>query len=99
MAAPRPPEVQKHGSYRCPLCRERMTQVKDSRPTEEGYIRRRRYCESCASSFSTIEVPADKTTTPGEIHALSAQTSKAFTETVRHFNALNRAIRKAAKGA
>jgi transcriptional repressor NrdR len=41
---------------RCPFCGEADTQVKDSRPTEDGSaIRRRRFCGSCSQRFTTIE--------------------------------------------
>ena len=41
---------------RCPFCGEADTQVKDSRPTEDGSaIRRRRFCTGCAQRFTTIE--------------------------------------------
>jgi len=41
---------------RCPFCGHEDTQVKDSRPTEENAaIRRRRYCDSCGSRFTTFE--------------------------------------------
>jgi transcriptional repressor NrdR len=41
---------------RCPFCGEADTQVKDSRPTEDGNsIRRRRNCPSCGQRFTTIE--------------------------------------------
>jgi transcriptional repressor NrdR len=41
---------------RCPYCQNEDTQVKDSRPTEEGaVIRRRRECTSCNSRFTTEE--------------------------------------------
>jgi transcriptional repressor NrdR len=41
---------------RCPYCQNEDTQVKDSRPTEEGaVIRRRRECPSCNSRFTTEE--------------------------------------------
>ena len=41
---------------RCPFCGHTETQVKDSRPTEENAsIRRRRYCPSCGSRFTTFE--------------------------------------------
>ena len=40
----------------CPFCGHDDTQVKDSRPTEDGSaIRRRRFCTSCGQRFSTIE--------------------------------------------
>lgn len=41
---------------RCPFCFHSESQVKDSRPTEDGTsIRRRRQCESCGARFSTFE--------------------------------------------
>jgi len=41
---------------RCPFCGELDTQVKDSRPTDDGSaIRRRRFCASCSQRFTTIE--------------------------------------------
>jgi transcriptional repressor NrdR len=41
---------------RCPFCGHDDTQVKDSRPTEDNSaIRRRRFCPSCGSRFTTFE--------------------------------------------
>ena len=41
---------------RCPFCGHEDTQVKDSRPTEDGSaIRRRRSCAGCGQRFSTVE--------------------------------------------
>lgn len=41
---------------RCPYCAGEDTQVKDSRPTEDGAaIRRRRVCSSCGGRFTTFE--------------------------------------------
>lgn len=41
---------------RCPFCGNEDTQVKDSRPSEDGQsIRRRRFCPSCDSRFTTFE--------------------------------------------
>jgi len=41
---------------RCPFCGNEDTQVKDSRPSEEGAsIRRRRFCAECDSRFTTFE--------------------------------------------
>ena len=41
---------------RCPFCTADDTQVKDSRPTEEGAtIRRRRACTECGARFTTFE--------------------------------------------
>lgn len=40
----------------CPFCGAEDTQVKDSRPTEEGAaIRRRRACTNCGARFTTFE--------------------------------------------
>ena len=44
------------GLMRCPFCGHEDSQVKDSRPTEDGAaIRRRRQCEGCAARFTTFE--------------------------------------------
>ena len=41
---------------RCPFCSNEETQVKDSRPTEDGTaIRRRRNCTDCSGRFTTFE--------------------------------------------
>lgn len=41
---------------RCPFCSHHDTQVKDSRPSEDGStIRRRRFCPNCNSRFTTFE--------------------------------------------
>lgn len=40
----------------CPFCGHDDTQVKDSRPSDDGAsIRRRRYCANCGQRFTTIE--------------------------------------------
>lgn len=40
----------------CPFCGHEDTQVKDSRPSEEGgAIRRRRMCSACHARFTTFE--------------------------------------------
>lgn len=40
----------------CPFCHSEDTQVKDSRPSEDGAaIRRRRQCNSCDARFTTFE--------------------------------------------
>ena len=41
---------------RCPFCAHEDSQVKDSRPSEDGAaIRRRRQCEACGARFTTFE--------------------------------------------
>jgi len=47
---------QENRAMRCPFCGHEASQVKDSRPTEDGAaIRRRRQCEGCAARFTTFE--------------------------------------------
>ncbi len=46
----------KRAQMRCPFCGHEDTQVKDSRPNEDGAaIRRRRFCTGCGQRFTTIE--------------------------------------------
>ena len=41
---------------RCPFCGDNDSQVKDSRPTDDGAaIRRRRACPGCGARFTTFE--------------------------------------------
>lgn len=41
---------------KCPFCAHAETQVKDSRPSEDNHvIRRRRVCPSCTRRFTTFE--------------------------------------------
>ena len=41
---------------KCPACKSDMTQVKDSRPAEDGVaVRRRRECTVCGVRFTTYE--------------------------------------------
>ncbi len=41
---------------RCPFCGHLESQVKDSRPSEDGgVIRRRRFCPECGGRFTTFE--------------------------------------------
>lgn len=41
---------------RCPFCGHLESQVKDSRPSEDGQaIRRRRFCPTCSGRFTTFE--------------------------------------------
>lgn len=41
---------------KCPFCSHDDSQVKDSRPTDDGAaIRRRRQCEGCGARFTTFE--------------------------------------------
>ena len=41
---------------KCPFCGNADTQVKDSRPSDDGAaIRRRRSCPQCSGRFTTFE--------------------------------------------
>ena len=40
---------------RCPFCAHEDSQVKDSRPSEDGAAIRRRQCEACGARFTTFE--------------------------------------------
>ncbi len=41
---------------KCPICGFPDSRVIDSRPTEEGTIRRRRECDGCKRRFTTYEI-------------------------------------------
>ncbi len=40
---------------KCPYCGKENSRVIDSRPTDDGSIRRRRQCDSCGKRFTTYE--------------------------------------------
>lgn len=40
---------------KCPYCGKEDSRVMDSRPTDDGSIRRRRQCDSCGKRFTTYE--------------------------------------------
>lgn len=40
---------------KCPYCGKEDSKVTDSRPTEDGSIRRRRQCDFCGKRFTTYE--------------------------------------------
>lgn len=40
---------------KCPYCGKENSRVTDSRPTDNGAIRRRRQCDECAKRFTTYE--------------------------------------------
>lgn len=40
---------------KCPFCGKDNTKVIDSRPTDDGSIRRRRQCDACGKRFTTYE--------------------------------------------
>src|SRR5438067_12983285 len=54
--APASPSTRTSEPLRCPFCAHEDSQVKDSRPSEDGAaIRRRRQCEGCGARFTTFE--------------------------------------------
>src|SRR4029078_7790122 len=61
---------------RCPFCAHEDSQVKDSRPSEDGAaIRRRRQCEACGARFTTFERL--------QLRDLTASTNAGTAESVR----------------
>lgn len=46
----------------CPACFGTKGTTKDSRPTSDGTIRRRRACENCGHRFTTIETVREEMT-------------------------------------
>jgi transcriptional repressor NrdR len=53
---PKPAALHYLPLMRCPFCQGEDTQVKDSRPADDGAaIRRRRLCGSCEARFTTFE--------------------------------------------
>lgn len=85
-----------NGGTRCPTCREQNTSVKDSRPSPEGYTRRRRVCNSCGSVWSTLEVPEQARVTV-DLSAALVRATDSMNRAIGDFNALRRAIREATK--
>lgn len=92
------PTIKTLTAFRCPLCRDYDNEVKDSRPRSDGYIWRKRYCRSCSSAFSTVEIPVDLWTT-GQIDAELSRAAEALTSAVNTFNTLRKAYRSVRKSA
>lgn len=90
------PALRTPTAFQCPLCRERDNDVKDSRPSTDGFVRRRRYCNSCSTSFTTVEVPIDLWKDEALERDLSAAHS-ALTEVIKSFNTLRRIQRERRK--
>lgn len=44
----------------CPECGHPHTLNQETRPTREGFVRRRRECHRCSERFTTYEVVAPK---------------------------------------
>lgn len=56
VCAPKYSSERRYTALRCPFCANDDSQVKDSRPAEDGAaIRRRRECGSCGARFTTFE--------------------------------------------
>lgn len=88
------------GTYLCPLCAvSARTDVIDSRPTPDGFQRRRRYCNECKQRFTTIEIP-DEVFTNETAKGIALQMRKARTALnafIAEFNLLNKHSHNAAK--
>ena len=87
------------GHYLCPLCNTlARTDVTDSRPREDGTMRRRRYCNSCKGKFSTVEVPMEQwEALLPEIAKQSSKARVALNAFITEFNALNKSVHAAAR--
>ena len=74
----------------CPFCKSEDTQVKDSRPSEDGTaIRRRRQCNSCDARFTTFERVQLR-----EISVIKRDGSKALFDRDKLAKSFNIALRK-----
>ena len=74
----------------CPFCKSEDTQVKDSRPSEDGTaIRRRRQCNSCDARFTTFERVQLR-----EISVVKRDGSKALFDRDKLAKSFNIALRK-----
>ena len=51
--------TKKGGSIICPACGESGAVCLDSRPLDDGTIRRRRLCRTCSHRWMTVELPLD----------------------------------------
>ena len=74
----------------CPFCRSEDTQVKDSRPSEDGTaIRRRRQCNRCDARFTTFERVQLR-----EVSVIKRDGSKALFDRDKLAKSFNVALRK-----
>ena len=75
---------------KCPYCGFEDTNVKDSRPTEDSTsIRRRRFCPSCNSRFTTIERVQLR-----ELTVVKKSGAKKPFDRVKFLRAISTAVRK-----
>ena len=65
--------------------------VTDSRPTHEGFIRRRRVCRACGYRESTIELPI-KSYRPAQIRSLRNELKQAVKQLMDKCDALSDAF-------
>jgi transcriptional repressor NrdR len=80
---------------RCPFCGNEDSQVKDSRPTEDGAaIRRRRQCEACAARFTTFERIQLRDLTVLKSEASSSETRREPFERDKLLRSVSIALRK-----
>lgn len=80
------------GNFECPACHETTTSVKDSRPTEEGYVKRRRVCDNCRTRVTTLEVPIELFRAI-QIHTQLAAIRDPLNTIVENFNSIYKAVR------
>ncbi len=74
----------------CPFCKSEDTQVKDSRPSEDGTaIRRRRQCNRCDARFTTFERVQLR-----EVSVIKRDGSKAIFDRDKLAKSFNVALRK-----
>ena len=74
----------------CPFCKSEDTQVKDSRPSEDGTaIRRRRQCNRCDARFTTFERVQLR-----EVSVIKKDGSKALFDRDKLAKSFNVALRK-----
>ena len=74
----------------CPFCKSEDTQVKDSRPSEDGTaIRRRRQCNRCDARFTTFERVQLR-----EVSVIKRDGSKALFDRDKLAKSFNVALRK-----
>lgn len=75
---------------KCPFCDLKDSQVKDSRPSADNMvIKRRRYCPSCGGRFKTVERVETK-----ELKVIKRNGDKKDFEPQKLFNSIAIAIRK-----
>ncbi len=82
-----------NGGTRCLECSATNSSVIDSRPTLDGFTRRRRKCNACGHRWPTIEIP-ERSFTSVDLGASLASATRAMNLMVAEFNNLRRAVRR-----